>query len=480
MGACRALLFAAAFFLTAVPVHAGGWRAPAALKSLLTGSSANGTYVAVSYPDSEGEREEAGARLHLEDSRGKILDSWESAGKPKEIIDKVKPGEPHRVVEETPAPGEAPRPPKEFIIPGKGSYEVVLSPPGTGGENSGSGERDIPGPSGEENGLPGAPAGEVLPAADHTFRIGFLTVEYGRILSGTGRIRIGRRLPGTWEWIFASSYIGTGDEFPLALLLGLGLFSLAGLMLCGYFFRGGKKKQKRLPGRIFCVPAAVFVLLFLFSQGALLSYSAGEREMAAVNKKLRQEVFSAEPAPGGEASNGEESFFPGREEEDHSEESAALRFGIPDTAKLEAMNPDYVCWIKIPETGVDYPVVRSRDNEEYLTRSFSGEDSPEGTLFLDAFSGEDNIIIHGHNRRSGAMFGTLDRFCERDFLEKHKEIWIFRDERWEKYLVSSVISCPRGEEKEYQKMSGKKQLILSTCLGDGKLLVKAEREERMF
>ena len=33
-----------------------------------------------------------------------------------------------------------------------------------------------------------------------------------------------------------------------------------------------------------------------------------------------------------------------------------------------------------------------------------------------------NIIIYGHNMKSGAMFGTLKKYLEQDYLEKHAKI----------------------------------------------------------
>ena len=48
------------------------------------------------------------------------------------------------------------------------------------------------------------------------------------------------------------------------------------------------------------------------------------------------------------------------------------------------MNPDTVGWIRFEEPSeISYPVVKGRDNEEYLTRTFEANDNKLGTLFVD-------------------------------------------------------------------------------------------------
>ncbi len=194
-----------------------------------------GTHLTVSHPDESAHAESPGAKLRLENPAGQILERWESAGKPEEIIDKVKPGRPYRVVEEEPAPGDAPRPPVDFTVPESGSAGVVqpaAPEKEESGENPGSGEG-----AGTPVPAPAVPEQETI----REIRIGFITAEYSRGLSGGGRIRIGRRIPGTDEWAYLSSRIGTGEEFPAELIAGVLLFSLSGFL----FLLAALKKARR-------------------------------------------------------------------------------------------------------------------------------------------------------------------------------------------------------------------------------------------
>jgi len=53
-----------------------------------------------------------------------------------------------------------------------------------------------------------------------------------------------------------------------------------------------------------------------------------------------------------------------------------------DTHWLE-INPDYVGWLKIDGTNIDFPIVRGNDNEKYLTTTFKGEENILGAVFMD-------------------------------------------------------------------------------------------------
>lgn len=53
-------------------------------------------------------------------------------------------------------------------------------------------------------------------------------------------------------------------------------------------------------------------------------------------------------------------------------------------AEYRALNSDVVGWIKIKDTNVDYPIVQSHDNEEYLTLTPTLVESKAGSLFVDS------------------------------------------------------------------------------------------------
>lgn len=87
------------------------------------------------------------------------------------------------------------------------------------------------------------------------------------------------------------------------------------------------------------------------------------------------------------------------------------------------INPDVVGWIKIPGMGlIDYVVLQGNDNEYYLNHNYLGYESVSGSLFVDyrvpitAESKPANIIVYGHNMKSGEYFGTLPYYFSSPYV----------------------------------------------------------------
>jgi len=110
--------------------------------------------------------------------------------------------------------------------------------------------------------------------------------------------------------------------------------------------------------------------------------------------------------------------------EPDSDESASNQLSALDIEMLR-INPDYVCWIRIDGTGIDYPVVRGSDNEKYIHTSFEGEENIAGAIFMDYRNvGEPipHIIIYGHNLQRGGMFSELRSLLNPEFREENNII----------------------------------------------------------
>ncbi|MBD9082359.1 MAG: class B sortase [Lachnospiraceae bacterium] len=109
-----------------------------------------------------------------------------------------------------------------------------------------------------------------------------------------------------------------------------------------------------------------------------------------------------------------------------------------------AANGDMAAWLQIPDTNIDYPVMWTpKDETYYLYRAFDGSKNKNGCLLLDDESCVDplttNLIIHGHNMKSGAMFGNLTDYENQDFYEKHKNIILYTEECQRNYEVIAVF-----------------------------------------
>ena len=121
-------------------------------------------------------------------------------------------------------------------------------------------------------------------------------------------------------------------------------------------------------------------------------------------------------------------------------------------AKLKEKNPDTIAWIKVNGTDIEYPVVKTNNNDYYLTHSFDKSYNSAGWVFMDytnSFDGSDNnIVIYAHNRRNGSLFGTLKNILTEEWQNNNNNYiipLISEDEKAE-YKVFSVYQI---ENEDY-------------------------------
>ena len=97
---------------------------------------------------------------------------------------------------------------------------------------------------------------------------------------------------------------------------------------------------------------------------------------------------------------------------------------LPEYREIYKMNSDLVGWLTIPGIDLDSPVVQTEDSEYYLHHDFFGEKNANGQIILDTncdpYTPSYNLVISGHNMRSGKMFGNLSNYSSKSFWQNHK------------------------------------------------------------
>ena len=128
-----------------------------------------------------------------------------------------------------------------------------------------------------------------------------------------------------------------------------------------------------------------------------------------------------------------------------------------DFEKLKEENSDTVAWLKVNGTNIEYPVVKSDNNDYYLTRSFDKSYNTAGWIFMDCNNEADgtdkNAVIYGHNRRDGSMFGSLKNILTDEWKnnENNFTIQYITEKGEEEYQVFSVYSI---EKEDYYITTG--------------------------
>ncbi len=125
------------------------------------------------------------------------------------------------------------------------------------------------------------------------------------------------------------------------------------------------------------------------------------------------------------------------------DEESEVKTILPEYTTLHDQYEDLAGWLSISDTGIDLPVMQYTDNDYYLHVNIDGADDTNGTLFLDyrtdLMNPGTNMIIYGHNMRSGAMFGGLKQYLDDEYARNHDTIYF--DTIYEKQTFKVVAVC---------------------------------------
>lgn len=182
---------------------------------------------------------------------------------------------------------------------------------------------------------------------------------------------------------------------------------------------GKKKKQKRaafdiLSGTVLIVAVCVFIFSLYQLVMMLVPYYTGGKEYDEI-QDLAVEA-----------------------------DGDGTGFSVDFDALLE-INPDTIAWIRFDEPSIiNYPVVKSADNNEYLTKTFAENDNKLGAIFMDMRNNSDfsdrNTIIYGHHLNvSPDMFSRLHLYEDEEFCQEHPDFYIYTpDGKVRTYTVFSA------------------------------------------
>jgi sortase B len=116
-----------------------------------------------------------------------------------------------------------------------------------------------------------------------------------------------------------------------------------------------------------------------------------------------------------------------------------------DFSALQQINDDVLGWIRIPDSGIDFPLLQGEDNDYYLTHTWDHQVNSVGSIFLEHLNSPDftdyNTIVYGHNMNDGAMFAGLKSFSDSEYRKNHPYIYIASQQGVYRY---EIFSCYRA------------------------------------
>ncbi len=214
-----------------------------------------------------------------------------------------------------------------------------------------------------------------------------------------------------------------------------------------------QKTQKNVTAsalRVVLIAVLSFVMVFSIYKivQILTEYEKGTQEYNDIASSFVEQLHtykipqSTEP-PVSDDGTGESDTSAGASEPD-TEAEATDTAAVADTAEisepqeevlvvpsvnisyLEYKNEDFVGWLYLDGTALNYPVTQGEDNEYYLSHTFYGVENKAGCIFKDCRNDPEaddyNTIFYGHNMKNGTMFALLKKYARQDYFNEHKYI----------------------------------------------------------
>ncbi|WP_455502199.1 sortase domain-containing protein [Gemmiger sp.] len=187
--------------------------------------------------------------------------------------------------------------------------------------------------------------------------------------------------------------------------------------------------KKKRENWLYTLAMVVFGAMFLISAGLLIKRYFDDRRTENEFADL-QSLIDTSAAP---------------------ESTAAGETVNPNGAKFAALrekNADFIGWISIDGTNLDFPVMYAPTNKDfYLRHDFDKNYSVYGVPYLDenttlGANGEsDNLIIYGHNMKTGTIFGCLTEYKKAAYYQEHPYIefdTVYGDAKYEVFAAFAI------------------------------------------
>ncbi len=186
------------------------------------------------------------------------------------------------------------------------------------------------------------------------------------------------------------------------------------------------KKKRRLKKQVLYVILILFLIPFIISSINIYKWYKDHNKYEKIVEEIEQHI--------------------------NIDEKTAIPKLTIDFDELEKINAETVAYLYVKNTKINYPVVKTKDNDYYLDHAFNKTKNQSGWIFMDYRNNLDendkNIIIYGHNKINGTMFGTMKDTLKSEWYED-KDNLIIQLHTKDKTYQYQVFSIYRIEAEEY-------------------------------
>jgi len=193
----------------------------------------------------------------------------------------------------------------------------------------------------------------------------------------------------------------------------------------------GNKKKSIIPVILLVIFAGIAIFSLIKIIGINKEYEDSEKEYQSIAKDAVITIEDFDKQAG-------------------KKEEESLPYLIVNHSKLYHKNEDYLAWIRVQDTEINYPLVFGVDNEKYLKRSFEGNWSSSGCIFMDCRNTWDfsdfHTIVYGHSMLDHSMFFALQRYPRSDYFYSHNQVEIYQGKKLYVYTAFSFFKTEADGE----------------------------------
>lgn len=123
--------------------------------------------------------------------------------------------------------------------------------------------------------------------------------------------------------------------------------------------------------------------------------------------------------------------------------------------ELKASYPDLFGWIYVEfdkDSQISLPVMKSTDNNYYISHAYNGEESRAGAIFADyrntdkRLTANQNIVLYGHNMNNSSMFAKISTMYKKEQIFNNVPVILYTVEGMYTFEVFSVYNSKAGED----------------------------------
>lgn len=112
------------------------------------------------------------------------------------------------------------------------------------------------------------------------------------------------------------------------------------------------------------------------------------------------------------------------------------------TVNWDKLPDSVIGWIYCKDSVLDYPLVQSKDNKEYLHTDYNGKYQVSGTIFADKNIENPFLdkytLFYGHHMHNGTVFHDLKNYDDDTYYKNHKTIYFYTREQNYKATVVAI------------------------------------------